>query len=238
MRSGISERLVTVRERIQHAAERAGRDPDSIELVAVSKFHPAEAVAEAIEAGLRHFAENRFQDTPAKIEAIRTRFPELRDEIRWSFIGTLQSNKVKPVLQWFDSIQSVDRSSLLERINRIAGEQGNIADLLLQTNISGAETQGGIPLNELPALVEHGATLEHVRIEGLMAIGPNTDDETVIREAYINLRKAAEEIRDREYPNVSMDTLSMGMTGDLEISIEEGSTLVRIGTAIFGPRST
>jgi PLP dependent protein len=234
----ISERLAQVHERINQAAQRVGRDPDEIELVAVSKFQNVDAVSEAIEAGLRHFGESRFQDTPAKIEAIRSRFPDLTDDIRWSFIGVLQSNKAKPVMEWFSSIQSVDSVKLLMRLDRIAGEIGVNPEILLQVNVSGAESQRGITLERIPELAEAGSECENVRVSGLMSIGPNMDDDIVIRNAFAKLRKTADDLMERNLPGIAMNTVSMGMTGDFEIAIEEGSTLIRIGTAIFGPRST
>jgi len=220
------------------AVVRSGRSIDDIELVAVSKYQTVDAVSEAINAGLRHFGESRFQETPTKISMIRDRFPEFDDDIRWSFIGALQSNKVKPVLEWFRSVQSVDRIKLLNRVDRIAGELGVDPEILLQVNVSEADSQSGVPISQLPDLVKASAQCEHVRIRGLMAIGPNTDDSSLIRGAFRQLRKVAEEIDNLNLPGLSMDILSMGMTGDFEIAIEEGSTLIRIGTALFGPRST
>jgi PLP dependent protein len=238
MPSSIRERLSRIRERVHSAAVRSGRNPDEIELVAVSKYQPVEAVAEAIDAGLRHFGESRFQETPAKISSIRDQFPELEGDIRWAFIGALQSNKVKPVLEWFSSVQSVGSGKLLTRVDRIAGELGVEPEVLLQVNISDADSQSGVPLSQLPALVEAGTKCEHVRIKGLMAIGPNTTEPLVVRRAFARLRKTAKEIESLNLPGISMNILSMGMTGDFEIAVEEGSTLIRIGTALFGPRST
>ncbi len=238
MPASIAERLAEVQDRIARAAKAAGRAPDEINLLAVSKFQPIDAVAEAILAGQRFFGENRFQGTPEKIDAIRQQFPELANELHWSFIGTLQSNKVKPILELFDSIQSIDRLKLLSRADRIVEELDTTANILFQVNVSGAETQGGAELSELEDLAVAASKLDHVNVNGLMAIGPLTDDRDEIRRAFVEVRTAADRLTNLNLPHVSMDTLSMGMTDDYDIAIEEGSTMVRIGTAIFGPRQT
>ncbi|MCB2210820.1 YggS family pyridoxal phosphate-dependent enzyme [bacterium] len=238
MAASVAERLAEVQDRIARAAKAAGRSPDDVHLLAVSKFQPVAAVAEAINAGQRFFGENRFQGTPEKIEAIRQQFPQLANELHWSFIGTLQSNKVKPILELFTSVQSIDRLKLLNRADRIAGELGVTAKVLLQVNVSGADTQGGVELTELEDLAVAASKLDHVSVNGLMAIGPLTDNRDTIRKAFAEVRAAAGRLTNLNLPHVSMDTLSMGMTDDYDIAIEEGSTMVRIGTAIFGPRQT
>ncbi|GBE29804.1 hypothetical protein BMS3Bbin04_00827 [bacterium BMS3Bbin04] len=236
MPSNITERLQKIRDQISQTAQEVGRDPSTISLVAVSKYQPAGAVAEAIEAGQRVFGESRLQGAAEKIETIRLRFSDLSDDIHWSFIGALQSNKVKPILECFHSIQSIDRVKLLNRVDRIAGELNVSKSILLQVNVSGAEMQGGIPISQLPSLAEAAAKCDHIRVDGLMAIGANSDNEDEIRSSFRDVRKAADALTKMNLPNISMNILSMGMTGDYKIAIEEGSTLVRIGTAIFGPR--
>lgn len=232
----VAERLRIVQERIARAAERAGRDPAQIELVAVTKTLPPELVAEGVRAGLRRFGENRFQEAPEKIESIRQRFSELANKISWDFIGTLQSNKVRPVLEWFAMIQSIDRGKLVERADRLAGELGITARCLLQVHVSGSETQGGVEPDRLDELAEFASGRDHLRVEGLMAIGPLTDDENKLRRAFSTVRDSFHRLASRDLPGVEMRTLSMGMTGDFELAIEEGANLVRLGTAIFGPR--
>jgi len=236
MTGSIAARLKTVRDRIDAAAIRANRQPGEVKLLAVSKTKPAEMVVEAILAGHYLFGENRFQEAPGKITTVREVIGETARPVEWHFIGHLQSNKVRKVLEWFDLIESVDSQKLLNRIDQIAGELEITARCLLQINISGAESQYGIDLEELDSILEQVSNLDCVRVEGLMAIGPLTSDEDVLRSAYGLVRQKAELIRKQKIRNVSMDTLSLGMSGDFEIAIEEGATIVRIGTMIFGSR--
>ncbi len=236
MAGEIAERLSRVRERMEAAARRAGRDPSAVRLLAVSKLVPAERVVEAAEAGQTLFGENRFQGSAEKLARVRELRGADAPPLQWHFIGHLQSNKVRKVLQTFDCVQSLDSLDLIRRVEHVAADLGITARGLLQVNCSGAPTQYGFPPEKLEEAAEAAARCPHLRIEGLMAIGPNTTDEKVIRAAFRDVRRRAEELAQRGFDGVTMETLSLGMSGDFEPAIEEGSTLVRIGTAIFGPR--
>lgn len=237
MQEKVAQRLEIVRANLARAAEKSGRSLDDITIVAVTKTLPADRVVEAYRAGLTHIGENRFQEVPEKQATVRDELKDAADELTWHFIGHLQSNKARKILESFQVIQSIDRISVLEKVDRIAGEMGIRPMTLLQVNISGADTQGGVEPEDLDALADAAAACEHVQVNGLMAIGPNTDDERVIRKAFAQLRSHAEALGARKLPGITMDTLSMGMSGDYEIAVEEGATLVRLGTAIFGPRT-
>jgi len=237
MQVKVAQQLEIVRTNIARAAERSGRSLDDITIVAVTKTLPAERVVEAYRAGLTQVGENRFQEVPGKQDEVRAVLGDAANALTWHFIGHLQSNKARKILESFQVIQSIDRFSVLEKLDRIAGEMGVIAKTLVQVNISGADTQGGAEPEELDALLDAAAACENLRVHGLMAIGPNTDDTTVIRKAFASLRELAGKLGARNLPGVTMETLSMGMSGDYEIAVEEGATLVRLGTALFGPRS-
>ncbi|GIX06893.1 MAG: YggS family pyridoxal phosphate enzyme [Candidatus Poribacteria bacterium] len=229
--SELKERLREVQERIAEAAARAGRSPEEILLVAVTKTVPVERIQEAIAAGVEHFGENRVQEAEPKIEAIG-------HAVTWHFIGHLQSNKVRRAVAAFDWIQSVDGPKLLDRIERSARTLGRRPRLLIQVNVTGEPSKHGISPDRLKRLLDQAAPYEHVSIEGLMTIGPLTEDTETIRSAFRRLRELAEAVRQANYPNVQMRHLSMGMSNDYEIAVEEGATMVRLGTAIFGPRPT
>ncbi len=237
MAGDISSRVSEVHDRIAVAAARVGRDPQEIRLMAVSKRVPAERVFEAVSAGLDLFGENRFQGSIEKVEEVAKLSGSVASRLEWHFIGHLQSNKVRKVLQTFDMIQSLDSMDLIDRIDRISGELGIVARALLQVNVSGAETQYGFSLDETMRAAEFSAGRENLRIEGLMTIGPLTESQEQIHRAFETLRLKSEEIDGFDLEGTNMHTLSMGMTGDFEIAVEEGSTLIRVGTAIFGPRN-
>lgn len=236
----VAERWEKVRESVADAAQRSGRSEDAVRVLAVTKTLDADTVLEGVEAGLRRFGENYFQEAPEKIETVRNRVPDLADSLEWHYIGQLQSNKVRKVLEHFQVIQSLDRAKLINRADRIAGEMGLVARGLIQVSVTDKDTQGGISIDDWPALVslaEKASGRDHLRIEGLMTIGPLTDDETELHRAFAQVRETAGRLAELNLPGLTMDTLSMGMSNDYQVAIEEGATLVRIGTAIFGPRN-
>ncbi len=226
----IGANVARVRERIAEAAQRAGRKPESVKLVAVSKTVPPERIREAFAAGLRAFGENRAQELRAKLE------PLSDCEIEWHFVGHLQRNKAKYVVPVAALIHSVDSVELGHTIEDRAARLGKVQPVLVQVNTTGEETKSGIEPADLPRLLDALCTLEHVRVEGLMTIGPLTTDRKEIRSSFKLLARLLEEERRQGRPHCELHELSMGMSGDFEIAIEEGATIVRIGTAIFGPR--
>jgi pyridoxal phosphate enzyme (YggS family) len=225
----VAENLGAVKERIAKAAARVGRDPETITLVAVSKTMPVESIREAIEAGQHVFGENRVQEAQAKVQA-------LGREVRWHLIGHLQRNKVKVVCDIFDLIESVDSLPLAQDINARASQRGIIMPVLLQVNIGDETTKSGVAATDALALVRQVALLPHVSVRGLMCVPPPVDVPDHARPYFAQLRTLAERIARQQIPNVSMTELSMGMSHDFEVAIEEGATMVRVGSAIFGPR--
>jgi PLP dependent protein len=225
----IAENLEAIRQRVAQAAVKAGRDPKEVRLVAVSKTKPASAVAEAFRAGQEIFGENYVQELVAKV-------PALPGDISWHFIGHLQSNKVRQIAGLVQMIHSVDRLSLAQEIDRQWGNIGKVCDILVQVNISREETKSGTSSDELLGLVKAIAVLPHVRIRGLMTMPPFFDDPEAARPFFKALRELAREVEAAQIPGVEMREFSMGMSGDFEAAIAEGSTLVRVGSAIFGER--
>ena len=225
----ISDNLRQIRARIAAAALRAGRDPSEVRFVAVSKTQPAGAVSEAARAGQGLFGENYVQELTAKAA-------EVTEPVEWHFIGSLQSNKVKYLVNLVTTIHSVDRLSLAEEISRQWGKAGKVCDILLEVNLAGEATKGGTPPDDLLALTREVARLPHLRIRGLMTMPPFFDDPEAARPWFRELRRLAGVITAAGIPGVEMRELSMGMSGDFEAAIEEGATLVRVGTALFGER--
>jgi pyridoxal phosphate enzyme (YggS family) len=227
--SPIAAHLQTVHDQIAAAARSAGRDPESVRLVAVSKTKPAAMVDEAFRAGQRLFGENYVQELVAKAA-------EVASPVEWHFIGHLQSNKVRQIAGLVTMIHSVDRLSLAEEIDRQWGRLGSSCDVLVQVNVAGEATKSGTTSAEAVELVRQIALLPHLRIRGLMTMPPFFDDPAAARPYFRQLRLLAEEIARLAIPGVAMDELSMGMSGDYAAAIAEGATLVRIGSAIFGGR--
>jgi len=225
----IGTNLEKVQERIAQAALRAERNPQDIQLVAVSKTMPAETVRQAIEAGVTILGENYVQEARNKIE-------EIGHAARWDFIGHLQSNKAKYVVDLFDIIHSVDRLSLAREINKLAEKKGEIQKILVQVNISGEEAKSGIDPEGVSDLVREIVTLPNITVEGLMTMPPYFDNPEETRPYFIALRKLRDTLREEHGEDSALKELSMGMSADFEVAIEEGSTLVRVGTAIFGER--
>ena len=226
----ISENFRQVKRRIIDAAKRVGRDPSDIRLLAVTKEQSDVIVAEGIQAGMTLFGENKVQEAMDKIEAIG------RTGLEWHFIGRLQKNKVKFVFDFFDLIHSVDSLSLAEVIHKKAQKIGFCMPILLQINISGEESKLGMDPLDLPKEIERVAKLEGVKIKGLMTIPPYTSDPENSRPYYARLRELRNTCSKLAVPRMELDELSMGMSNDYEVAIEEGATLVRVGTGLFGPR--
>ncbi len=225
----IAGNLKHINARIAEAAVNAGRDPSVVRLVAVSKTKPAAAVNEAARAGQLLFGENYVQELVGKAA-------EVREPVEWHFIGHLQSNKVRQLAGLVTMIHSVDRLSLAQEIDRQWGKLGLVCDVLLEVNIACEESKCGTTSADVFDLVRQVAELPHVRIRGLMAMPPFFDDQEGARPYFRELRRIADEIAALAIPHVEMTELSMGMSGDFEVAIAEGATLVRVGSAIFGQR--
>ena len=225
----VADNLNAVKERIAKAAARVGRAPEEITLVAVTKTVPVERIREAIDAGQRVFGENRVQEAQAKIGA-------LGRNVEWHLIGHLQRNKAKFVCDLFDLLHSVDSLPLAQDINVHASRHGLVMPLLIQVNIGDETTKSGVTASETLALVQQVAALSHVAIRGLMCVPPAVEIAEHARPFFVELRTLAEQIAAARLPTVSMAELSMGMSHDFEVAIEEGATMVRVGSAIFGPR--
>jgi PLP dependent protein len=226
--SSVAENLERVRERIAQGATKAGRAVDEIELVAITKTHDAGRVREAIEAGQILFGESRVQEARVKI-------PELPSNLRWHFVGHLQKNKIRHALTLFELIHSVDSLSLAQEINRIAEEEGMHPRVLLEVNVAGEGSKFGFPPDKLRQDMEALLALPRLSIEGLMTIPPLAKEAEASREYFVDLRKLRDRL-DNEF-QMKLPHLSMGMTNDFPVAVEEGATLVRVGTAIFGERS-
>ncbi len=230
----IAENLAKLRDRITAAARRAGRNPDEIALMAVSKTMGADAIREAYAAGQRLFGENRVQEFAAKHEGVR----DLADA-EFHMIGHLQSNKAARAIEMFFAVDSIDSLRLAEKLNGAAAAAGKRLPVLIELNLGGEESKSGLnPVSTgFGELLGAAARLEHLEFRGLMTIPPFTEDPQSARPYFKRLRDIRDNIARRDLPAIHLDTLSMGMSHDFEIAIEEGSTCVRVGTAIFGPRS-
>jgi len=225
----IADNLSVIRERIAQATRACGRDPEEVRLVAVSKTKPAAAIAEAFRCGQRIFGENYVQELVSKSA-------ELPEGISWHFIGNLQSNKVRQIAGLVEMIHSVDRLSLAREIDRQWGMLGKSCDILVQVNISCEATKCGTSSEELLDLVKEIAALPHLRVKGLMTMPPYYDDPEGARPYFAALKELAGIVEAEAIPGVEMRELSMGMSGDFEVAIAEGATLVRVGSALFGER--
>jgi pyridoxal phosphate enzyme (YggS family) len=225
----IESNLQEIQGRISSAARAAGRDPASVALVAVSKTRPADEVIQAFRSGQTIFGENYVQELVSKAA-------EVPETVQWHFIGHLQSNKVKYIAGLVALIHSVDRLSLAQEISRQYGKLGRCCDVLLQVNISGELTKSGTTEAETLQLARDVSLLPHVRVKGLMTMPPFFDDPEAARPFFAALHRLSQIIAAENIPGVIMEELSMGMSGDFEAAIQEGATLVRVGTSIFGTR--
>lgn len=220
--------IQTVREKVRKAAMRAGTNPHDICLVAVSKTVGLDEIGHACQLGIADFGENRVQDLLRK----QSEYPQ----VRWHMIGHLQTNKVKDIIGRACLIHSLDRWELAEYIERRAEKQRFVVPTLLQVNISGEESKGGVRPHEVPDFLAAISQFKYLRIQGLMTMAPEVDDPEETRPVFKELRKIFDTTKKQNYPQVEMRYLSMGMTQDYEVAIEEGANMVRVGRALFGPR--
>ena len=226
----IADRLIEVRSRIAAAARSAERDPSSVRLIAVSKTFSIDLVREAYAAGQREFGENRVQEALLKIQASASL------DIRWHLVGHVQTNKAKRAATTFSVIQSVDSIELLQRLDAAAASAGAAPQLLIQVDLADEETKFGVRPKDVPPLLEAAATLRAARVVGLMTLPPIPQDPEDARPWFRRLREWRDEWLASRVPSNMLQELSMGMSGDFEVAIQEGATMVRIGTAIFGRR--
>ena len=226
----IQKNIQQIQAKIAAAAQNCGRNPREITLIGVSKRKPAALMEEAIAAGHRDFGENYIQEAMEKIDTLG------RDRAAWHFIGHLQSNKAKFAVKYFDLIHTVDKVKLAKEISKQAAKIDKIQDILIQINIAEEETKSGAEAEEVQELVKAVSTLPNVRIRGLMCMPPFFDDPELARPYFRQVRQISRDIGAMGLANVEMAHLSMGMSNDFAVAVEEGATLVRVGTAIFGRR--
>ena len=225
----LKENLENVEQKIQAACERSGRNRSEVTLIAVSKTKPAEMVQEAYDLGIRLFGENKVQEIMDKSEVLPA-------DIHWHMIGHMQRNKVKYIIDKVDLIHSVDSVRLAETIDKEAEKHGVIANILIEVNVAKEESKFGLMPEEVPEFVEKIAGFPHIRVKGLMTIAPFVENPEENRPIFAHLRKLSVDIAKKNIDNITMSILSMGMTNDYQVAIEEGATMVRVGTGIFGAR--
>ncbi len=226
----IKDNYLQVKEAVRQGAVQGGRDPEEPTLIAVSKTKPLPELQEAYEAGARDFGENKVQELMDKI-------PAMPSDIRWHMIGHLQTNKVKYIVGKVFLIHSVDSVKLAKEISKESVKAGVISDILLEVNVAGEDSKFGVSCEEVLDLAKEIAVLPGVRIKGLMTIAPVCDDPEENRDTFRKLREISIDIKEKNIDNISMDVLSMGMTGDYTVAVEEGASYVRVGTGIFGARN-
>lgn len=224
----IKERVESVRERIAMAALRAGRDPEEVCLVAVAKTFPASAVEQVIAAGVNDVGENRVQEAKAKI-------PEVKAPCHWHMVGHLQTNKAQLAVRLFDWIQSLDSMKLAQELEKAGSSLGKRVRTLIEVNLAQEPTKSGVTEAELFSLLDQAAALSNLSIEGLMGMPPYDPDPEAVRPYFGRLRRLRDDAASR-FPRLALSHLSMGMSHDFEVAVEEGATIVRIGAAIFGER--
>ncbi|WMC92772.1 YggS family pyridoxal phosphate-dependent enzyme [Kineothrix sp. MB12-C1] len=225
----IHDNLMIVEKKIQIACRKAERAPEEVQLIAVSKTMPVSVLLEAYECGCRHFGENKVQELVEKYE-------QMPKDIKWHMIGHLQRNKVKYIIDKVALIHSVDSLKLAEEISKEAVKKNVIAHILIEVNIAQEETKFGVAKDEAAALIESIAKLPSIKVEGLMTIAPYVENPEENRRYFAGLRQLSVDIMEKNNDNVNMNVLSMGMTGDYEVAVEEGATYARVGTGIFGSR--
>lgn len=230
----LSERISSVFKKITAAALRTGRDPQEIKLIAVTKSQPIDKIKEASQLGLRIFGESRVQEAKAKIEALREFIDQWKMNIEWHMIGHLQSNKAKDAVRLFEIIHSVDSEKLALIINKEAEKINKIQRILIQVKLSDEPSKHGVSIEKIEDLIELCTKLPNIKVEGLMTIPPYSENPEESRPYFRKLRQIKEILSQKNY---HLNELSMGMSNDFEIAIEEGATMVRIGTAIFGERT-
>lgn len=229
MSVSISENLQRVRERIDKACHASGREPSSVKLIVVTKTHPVEKIQAVVDAGVTWLGENRVQEMLPKI-------PVVKGPVNWHLVGHLQTNKARKVVGKVGLIHSVDTLHLAQSISRISEEAGLESEILLQVNTSGEESKFGCHPDETMGLARETAALPALRLKGLMTIGNFADNPEDVRPCFRILKRQFEELKTLDLPGATITELSMGMTNDFEVAIEEGATLIRVGTAIFGAR--
>ena len=227
--SQIKENLENIKKKIEISAKKSGRSADEINLVAVTKTYSPDIINEAIDLGVTDIGENKVQEIIEKYDSVKP--------VRWHLIGHLQTNKVKYIIDKVHMIHSVDSVKLLEEIERQAKKHNIVMNVLIQVNISEEETKFGIAPDEIDSILEYAESLEYVKVCGLMTIMPKVDSAVSNRLHFVNIKQIYLDISRKKYNNISMRYLSMGMSGDFEVAIEEGSNMVRIGSAIFGQRN-
>jgi PLP dependent protein len=230
MESDIRSNTSIIKQKIVAAAARAGRNPDSIQLMAVSKTVSPERIREAMNAGLTLFGENYVQEAREKI-------PAIGHSVQWHMIGHLQTNKAKYVINLFDWIHSVDRLELAQELDKRAGQNNRKLQILIEVNVSGEESKSGVEPSQVLELVRQISILPNLSVRGLMTMPPYSNDPETSRPCFQALRKLRDDIIRAAIPGIQMDELSMGMTDDFEVAIEEGATIIRVGRAIFGARA-
>ena len=231
------DRFARVSERVERACLGAHRAPSEVTLIGVSKRQPAERIALAVAAGLRHLGENYVQELREKRAEVEARItPEQAQALRWHMIGGLQRNKARAVVPLVVSVDSLDRMSLAAELDRRAGQAGRVLDVCIQVNLSGEAQKGGVAADASAELLAACAALPHLRVTGLMTVPAASDDPEASRPAFARLRELRDTLRDAT-GGAELRELSMGMSGDFEVAIEEGATHVRVGTALFGPRA-
>jgi pyridoxal phosphate enzyme (YggS family) len=230
----IAENIAHVRERVAAAARRGGRSPDEITLMAVSKTFPAESIRQAYAAGLRVFGENKVQEFAAKVGALRD-----LGHAEWHMIGHLQTNKAAKAAELFDAIDSIDSVRMAEKLNASANSAGKTLSLLIEINVGGEQAKSGVApdSDELKQILLGAPRWGNLKIQGLMTIPPYTEDPEGSRPYFRQLRQVRDSIAARALPNIGAAVLSMGMSHDFEVAVEEGSSCVRVGTSIFGERT-
>lgn len=225
----ISAAVSEITERISAACIRAGRNPDEVTLIAVSKTMPVEAIREAMVCGLKEFGENKPQE-------LRDKQAVIKEPLHWHMIGALQTNKLKYVVGKTVLIHSVDSLHLAEAIDEASEKRGIVSDILLEVNISGEASKHGIAPEKLEELLRELVHFSHIKVRGLMTVAPYTEQAEENRVYFKKMKQLMVDINSKNIDNIAMDVLSMGMTGDFEVAVEEGATLVRVGTGIFGHR--
>lgn len=226
----IAENLKNIEERICNACKRAGRERKEVTLIAVSKTKPISMLQDVYACNIRHFGENKVQELTEK-------YPQMPQDVNWHLIGHLQRNKIKYIVDKVKMIHSVDSLRLAEAIHKEALKKGVVVDVLLEVNIAEEESKFGFKEKELLEVIEELSQLSGIRVKGLMTIAPYVENPEENRAVFAQLRKLSVDIANKNIDNISVNILSMGMTGDFEVAIEEGATMIRVGTAIFGERN-
>lgn len=227
----IAENLQQIKEVIHTTCKRVGRNPDSVQLIAVSKTKPEQAILEALEAGQFHFGENRMQELQTKMDSITN------SNAIWHMIGTMQTNKIRLISHRVDWIHSVGKAKYLDEINKRAQADNRVINVLIQVNISDEDQKSGCEPEELPEILEYARQFKHISIRGLMGMAHFADNPEEVRNEFALLRTTLEKNQAENGGNIKLTELSMGMSNDFIVAIEEGATMVRVGSAIFGSRN-